>query len=52
LTPGGSPPWQALASAGGREQAQEHLSAATTMFREMDMGFWLERAEAEMKQLA
>jgi hypothetical protein len=32
--------------------AQEHLSTATTMFREMDMGFCLERAEAEMKQLA
>jgi len=30
---------------GTRERAQEHLTAATTMYREMDMGFWLERAE-------
>ena len=27
-----------------REQAQEHLRAATTMYREMDMPFWLEQA--------
>jgi hypothetical protein len=30
-----------------RDQADGHLTTATTMFREMDMGFWLERAEAE-----
>src|SRR5215467_3811854 len=30
------------------EQAQEHLTTATTMFREMDMRFYLEQAEAEM----
>ena len=30
-----------------REQAQEHLTTATTMYREMDIRFWLERAEAE-----
>ena len=29
---------------GKRELAQEHLTAATTMYREMDMAFWLERA--------
>jgi class 3 adenylate cyclase/tetratricopeptide (TPR) repeat protein len=34
---------------GQREQAQEHLTTATTMYREMDMGFWLEQAEAEMR---
>jgi hypothetical protein len=34
---------------GQREQAQEHLSAATTMYREMGMTFWLEKAEAELK---
>jgi len=34
-----------------REQAQEHLTTATTMYREMDMGVWLERAEAELKEL-
>jgi len=37
---------------GKREQAQEHLTTATTMYREMDMRFWLEKAEAEMKGLA
>jgi len=30
-----------------REQAQEHLRTAATMYREMDMRFWLEQAEAE-----
>jgi tetratricopeptide (TPR) repeat protein len=35
-----------------REQAQEHLSTATTMYREMDMRFWREQAEAEMGGLA
>jgi len=33
---------------GKREQAQEHLATATTMFREMGMTYWLEKAEAEM----
>ena len=37
---------------GKREQAQEHLTTATTMYREMDMRFWLEQAEAEMRELA
>ena len=36
---------------GQREQAQEHLTTATTMYREMDMRFWLEKVEAEMKEL-
>jgi tetratricopeptide (TPR) repeat protein len=31
---------------GNRQQAQEHLTTATTMYREMDMGFWLTQAEA------
>jgi len=35
-----------------REQAQEHLTTATTMYREMDMRFWLEQAAAEMRELA
>ena len=30
-------------------KAQEHLTTAATMYREMDMGFWLEKAEAEIK---
>jgi DNA-binding NtrC family response regulator/tetratricopeptide (TPR) repeat protein len=32
---------------GQRQEADENLAAATTMYREMDMRFWLERAEAE-----
>jgi class 3 adenylate cyclase/tetratricopeptide (TPR) repeat protein len=35
--------------AGQREQAHEHLNTATAMYREMEMRFWLEQAEAEMK---
>jgi len=34
---------------GKRQEAQEHLTTATTMYREMDMGFWLKQAEAEMR---
>jgi hypothetical protein len=34
---------------GKRQEAQEHLATATTMYREMDMRFWLQQAEAEMK---
>ncbi len=33
---------------GDRAKAEEHLTTATTMYREMDMGFWLEKAEAEL----
>ena len=29
----------------------EHLAAATSMFREMDMRFWLERAQADFSEL-
>ncbi len=36
---------------GKREQAQEHLTTATTMYREMDMRFYLEQAEAEVREL-
>ena len=32
---------------GKRELAQEHLTTATTMYREMDMRFWREQAEKE-----
>jgi tetratricopeptide (TPR) repeat protein len=35
---------------GRLEQASEHLTSATTMYREMGMTYWLERAEAESKQ--
>ena len=34
-----------------REQAQEHLATATAMYREMDMTYWLEKAEVEMREL-
>jgi len=36
---------------GKREQAQEHLTSATTMYREMDMQFGLEQAAAEIAVL-
>ena len=32
---------------GKRQEAQEHLTTATTMYREMDMRFWLEQAEVK-----
>jgi class 3 adenylate cyclase/tetratricopeptide (TPR) repeat protein len=35
---------------GQREQAQEHLSIATTLYREMSMTQWLEQAETEMQE--
>jgi tetratricopeptide (TPR) repeat protein len=37
---------------GKREQAREHLTTATTMYREMDMRFWLEQAEAELRAVS
>ena len=36
---------------GQREQATEHPTTATTMYREMGMTYWLEQAEAEMREL-
>ena len=36
---------------GKREPAQEHLSTATTMYREMGMRFWVERAGAQLTEL-
>jgi tetratricopeptide (TPR) repeat protein len=33
---------------GDRVQAQKHVDTATAMYREMDMGFWLEQAEAAL----
>jgi len=32
---------------GDRAKAEEHLATAATMYREMGMGFWLARVEAE-----
>jgi len=37
-----------FARTGKCEQAREYLTTATTMYREMDMRFYLEQAEAEM----
>jgi len=36
---------------GKREQAQEHLTTAITMYRDMGMTYWLEKAEAERGEL-
>jgi hypothetical protein len=38
-------------SVGKQPEAQEQLTTATTMYREMDMRFWLEQAEAEIRTL-
>ena len=35
---------------GTRDEAQEHLTAATTMYGEMGMTYWLEKAEEEEKR--
>jgi hypothetical protein len=34
-----------FARTGKSEQAPEHLTTATTMYREMGMTYWLEQAE-------
>jgi tetratricopeptide (TPR) repeat protein len=36
---------------GKRQEAQEHLTTATSMYREMDMRFWLAQADAEKSEL-
>jgi class 3 adenylate cyclase/tetratricopeptide (TPR) repeat protein len=36
---------------GNLHQATEHLTTATAMMREMEMGLWLENAEVELKTL-
>src|SRR4029450_10714706 len=33
---------------GDPAKAHEHLTSAATMYREMDMGFWLEKADAAL----
>jgi tetratricopeptide (TPR) repeat protein len=35
---------------GQHAQAQEHLTTATTMYREMGMTYWLEQAESNMRE--
>ena len=39
------------ARTGRHEQATKHLDTAATMYRDMDMGCWLEQAEAESDNL-
>ena len=39
-------------SMGKQERAREHLTTATTMYREMGMTFWLEKAALAMAELA
>jgi hypothetical protein len=34
---------------GMREQAQEHLTTATTMYREMGMTYWIEKATQQFE---
>jgi tetratricopeptide (TPR) repeat protein len=36
---------------GKQEEARENLTTATTMYREMDMTYWLEQAEAELSRV-
>jgi len=38
--------------AGKPQEAQEHFTTATTMYREMGMPFWLEKAKADAEELA
>jgi len=35
---------------GNRQAAHEHLATAVTMYREMGMTYWLEQAEAQMRE--
>jgi len=37
--------------AGKRNEAQEHLATASTMYREMGMTYWLEKIQREIKEL-
>jgi len=38
--------------AGNPQQARTHLTDGVAMMREMEMGLWLEKAEAELKELS
>jgi tetratricopeptide (TPR) repeat protein len=37
--------------AGKRQEAQEHLATATTMYRDMEMRFWPEQVKAELRKV-
>ena len=43
--------WRLHVRFSGREKAQPHLTAATTMYREMAMRFWLEAMERDAASL-
>jgi hypothetical protein len=45
-------PRQTLPAHRPTRAAHEHLTVATTLYREMDMQFWLDQAETEMKEMA
>jgi hypothetical protein len=34
---------------GDTAKAQEHVTSAATLYRDMDMSFWLEKADAELR---
>jgi len=36
---------------GKQQRAKEYLTTAMTMMRDMQIGLWLEKAEAELKEL-
>jgi hypothetical protein len=38
-------------NSGKHEEAREHLTKAITMYGEMNMQFWWQKAESEMRQL-
>ncbi len=39
-------------AAGKRAEADEHFATAISMYREMGMTYWLEKAETEARELA
>ena len=36
---------------GNGEEAREHLTSATSMYREMEMTYWLQKGEAEVGKI-
>jgi len=36
---------------GTRQEAHRHIAMAITMYRDMEMPFWLDQAEVEMRRL-
>jgi hypothetical protein len=36
---------------GKEHDARQHLTVAVAMYREMNMGFWLDKANTELKSL-